>query len=208
MNLVLIMQESFHEEITLARNVMFPKCLLNKNYTTLQIRSYSFRRINGRWRFFPSGDLLYIRPDFVYKRKFIFRRVRNWLIYCIFSSHKKNSSSLTCFSEHINSIFNFRLYQTILSFIFVKIEVLNQRVEQTLRRKTKLIFPALGTRFSFQAFARSPRCKSGRVLDLKLPNDCDGYENVTKKVNSRYFKLYGAYSTSLNSSNVGKFFWS
>ena len=128
------------------------------------------------------------------------------ILYFFFT--QKNSSSLICFSEHINSIFNFGLYQTILSFIFVKIEVLNQRVEQTLRRKTKLIFPALGTRFSFQAFARSPRCKSGRVLDLKLPNDCDGYENVTKKVNSRYFKLYGAYSTSLNSSNVGKFFWS
>ena len=140
MNLVLIVLQSIHEQITLAPNVMFPKCLLNKSYARLQIRSYSFRRINGICRFFPSGDLLYIRPDFVYKRKFIFRRVRNWLIYCIFSSHKKNSSSLICFSEHNSNIFNFRLCQTILSFIFVKIEVLNWRVEQTSRPKTKAYF--------------------------------------------------------------------
>ena len=35
--------------------------------------------------------------------------------------------------------------------------------------------------------------------------DGDGDENVTGKVNSHYFKLYRAYSTSFNSSNVGKF---
>ena len=37
-------------------------------------------------------------------------------------------------------------------------------------------------------------------------NNIDGYENVTSKVNSRYFKLYCTYSNSFNSSNVGKFF--
>ena len=36
--------------------------------------------------------------------------------------------------------------------------------------KLKLIFPALRTPFSFQAFAWSPRLKSRRVLDLKVPN--------------------------------------
>ena len=38
-------------------------------------------------------------------------------------------------------------------------------------------------------------------------NDGDGYERVTEKVNSRYFKLYRAYSTSFNSSNVGECYW-
>ena len=33
-----------------------------------------------------------------------------------------------------------------------------------------LKFPALTTPSSFQAFARSPRPKSRRVLDLKVPN--------------------------------------
>ena len=37
--------------------------------------------------------------------------------------------------------------------------------------KLKFIFPALRTPFSFQAFAWSPRSKSRRVLDLKLPNN-------------------------------------
>ena len=37
--------------------------------------------------------------------------------------------------------------------------------------KLKLIFPALRGPFSFQAFARSPRSKSRRVLYLKLPNN-------------------------------------
>ena len=37
-------------------------------------------------------------------------------------------------------------------------------------------------------------------------NNSDGYENVTSKVNSPYFKLYRTYSNSFNSSNVGKFF--
>ena len=36
-------------------------------------------------------------------------------------------------------------------------------------------------------------------------NDGDGYENVTQKVKSRYFKIYRAYSNSFNSSNFGKF---
>ena len=34
-----------------------------------------------------------------------------------------------------------------------------------------LKFPALTTPSSFQAFARSPRPKSRRVLDLKVPNE-------------------------------------
>ena len=45
------------------------------------------------------------------------------------------------------------------------------RVEQTLRRKTKAYFSPLRTPFSSQAFARLPRSKSHRVLDLKLPNN-------------------------------------
>ena len=36
-------------------------------------------------------------------------------------------------------------------------------------------------------------------------NDSDGYENVTQKVKSRYFKIYRAYSNSFNLSNIGKF---
>ena len=52
---------------------------------------------------------------FVYKRKFISRRVEKWLIHhaaCFLRA--KNSSSLICSSEHINSILK-------LGFIFVKI---------------------------------------------------------------------------------------
>ena len=36
-------------------------------------------------------------------------------------------------------------------------------------------------------------------------NDSDGYENVTQKVNSHYFKIYRAYSNSFSLSNIGKF---
>ena len=36
-------------------------------------------------------------------------------------------------------------------------------------------------------------------------DDGDGYENVTQKVNLRCLELYGAYSISFNSSNVGNF---
>ena len=36
-------------------------------------------------------------------------------------------------------------------------------------------------------------------------NDGDVYESVTQKLNSRYFKLYRAYSNLYNSSNFGKF---
>ena len=39
-------------------------------------------------------------------------------------------------------------------------------------------------------------------------NDGNVYKNVTRKVNSRYFKLYRAYSISFNSSNDSEFFWS
>ena len=39
-----------------------------------------------------------------------------------------------------------------------------------------------------------------------LSNDGDGCENVTQKVKSRCFKLYRAYSMSLNLSYVGSFF--
>ena len=46
------------------------------------------------------------------------------------------------------------------------------------------------------------------LLALASNNDGDDYENVTRKVNSRGFKLYRAYSTPFSSSNVGKFFWS
>ena len=43
---------------------------------------------------------------------------------------------------------------------------------------------------------------------LNNDSDCDGYKNVTRKVNSRRFKLHRSYSISINSSNVGTFFWS
>ena len=46
------------------------------------------------------------------------------------------------------------------------------------------------------------------LLALASNNDGDDYENVTRKVNSRGFKPYRAYSTPFSSSNVGKFFWS
>ena len=39
-------------------------------------------------------------------------------------------------------------------------------------------------------------------------NDGHGYENVPQKVKSCCIKLYRAYSTSFNSSNVGNLFWS
>ena len=46
-------------------------------------------------------------------------------------------------------------------------------------------------------------------IDLCVSNkDSEGYENVTKKVNSRRFKPYLAYSILLTSSNFGKCFWS
>ena len=45
-------------------------------------------------------------------------------------------------------------------------------------------------------------CSIGAVLETY------GYENVTSKVNAGCFKLYDAYSTSFNSSNVCKLFWS
>ena len=45
-------------------------------------------------------------------------------------------------------------------------------------------------------------CSIGAVLETY------GYENVTSKVNDGCFKLYDAYSTSFNSSNVCKLFWS
>ena len=40
-----------------------------------------------------------------------------------------------------------------------------------------------------------------------MNNGGEGYENVTQKVNLRYFKIYRTYSNSFNSSNVGLFFW-
>ena len=39
-------------------------------------------------------------------------------------------------------------------------------------------------------------------------NDGHGYENVPQKMKSCCIKLYRAYSTSFNSSNVGNLFWS
>ena len=39
-------------------------------------------------------------------------------------------------------------------------------------------------------------------------NDGKGFENVTKTVKSRCFKLYRAYSISFTSSNVDKCLWS
>ena len=53
---------------------------------------------------------------------------------------------------------------------------------------------------------RSSRCRRCSLVGTLRSEDGDGGENVAEKVNSRYFKLYGAYSTSFNSSNVGIFF--
>ena len=87
----------------------------------------------------------------------------------MFSSCKKISSSLICSSTHINSIWA-SLNDHIFHFGENK-QIFNWRVEQTSRRKTnlKLIFHALKRPFSFQAFVRSPRSKSSRILHLKLP---------------------------------------
>ena len=38
--------------------------------------------------------------------------------------------------------------------------------------------------------------------------DCDGSENVTFKMNSRFFKLRHFYSNWLKISNIGEFPWS
>ena len=40
---------------------------------------------------------------------------------------------------------------------------------------------------------------------FSIDDDDDGSENVTFKMNSRFSKLYHAYSSSLKMSNVGKF---
>ena len=45
-----------------------------------------------------------------------------------------------------------------------------------------------------------------QILGSLRKNDGDGYATSLKKVKSRCFKLYRAYSISFNSSNVGNFF--
>ena len=45
-----------------------------------------------------------------------------------------------------------------------------------------------------------------QILGSLSKNDGDGYATSLKKVKSRCFKLYRAYSISFNSSNVGNFF--
>ena len=45
------------------------------------------------------------------------------------------------------------------------------------------------------------------LINKKLKQKCgDGYENVTKKVNSHCFEFYRAHSVSFNSSNFGEVF--
>ena len=39
-------------------------------------------------------------------------------------------------------------------------------------------------------------------------NDDNGSENITKKINLRFFKLYRVYLEPLNLANVGNFSWS
>ena len=60
------------------------------------------------------------------------------------------------------------------------------------------------SRNNYLIFQRCPKSSVGSLIN----NDGDGYENVTQKVKSRYFKLYRAYSIWLNSSNIDKFLWS
>ena len=48
----------------------------------------------------------------------------------------------------------------------------------------------------------------GPVFGSLSIDDGDGSEKVTFKMNSRFFKLYHAYSNSLKMSNVGVFPWS
>ena len=71
---------------------------------------------------------------------------------------------------------------------------------------------------SMKVMLCSQKCTGGFFLDSVFGvvqsksfgglsnNDGDGYENVTQKVKSRCFKLYPAYSMSLNLSYVGNFF--
>ena len=50
---------------------------------------------------------------------------------------------------------------------------------------------------------------SGDMLGTFISNnDDDRYENITQKVNSRWFEFYRAYSILFTLSNVGKCFWS
>ena len=62
--------------------------------------------------------------------------------------------------------------------------------------------------FILNIFETRPIRRASTLIRSLSTNDGDGYENVTWKVKSRYFKIYHAYSISFNSSNVGSFFWS
>ena len=62
--------------------------------------------------------------------------------------------------------------------------------------------------FILNIFETRPIRRASTLIRSVSNGDGDGYENVTWKVKSRYFKIYRAYSISFNSSNVGNFFWS
>ena len=66
-------------------------------------------------------------------------------------------------------------------------------------------FEKTGIHFKTEVFA------AAAVADAKTPlryHDGDGHENVTYKVNLRFFNLYRDYSNSFTLSNVSKLFLS
>ena len=97
-------------------------------------------------------------------------------------------------------------------------EIFSRKFPSSLLIFRKRLFKKENLGDYFRNFMISPAQSSSLSLSLSsslsssssslgsLSND-DG-ENVTKKVNSRCFKLYRAYSISFNSSNVGIFSWS
>ena len=87
---------------------------------------------------------------FVYKRKFFYEWGNGWFIMLHVLFVQKHSSSLICSSEHINGIFNFGLHFCQNNKYWTGAS--NRPRVTTL----KLIFPAVRTPFSFQAFAPSP----------------------------------------------------
>ena len=62
-------------------------------------------------------------------------------------------------------------------------------------------FRSWGSRFS-------GRCRCGEVLGSFSIDDGNGSENVTFKMNSRFFSLCRVYSNLLKMASVGEFPWS
>ena len=71
--------------------------------------------------------------------------------------------------------------------------------DEKVWKDAKAIFPQ---RFHWCRRRRSVRPSIGSLSN----NEDGGSENITRKMNLRRFKLYGAYLEPLNSSNLGDFF--